>query len=504
MQARTIAPFLALLTAAGCAQPAPAAPSAPGSRAASAIPNEALDSAVAALFALDMAPGMAVVVVRGEDVIYLRGFGHADVEAGRRVTPETVFYIASTTKAFTGLAAAILDQRSEFDIDAPLSRYLPDARLQPPLSADSITIRSLLAHTHGIANGGPIVWRTAFTGELSGNRRLVALLAEHAPASTGRAFAYGNLGYNVASLAMDRALGRSWKDVLDQEIFRPLGMSSTTGYVSRIPEHRLAMPYRAEPDRFDRIHYGKTDANMHAAGGLVTSAADLAPWLEAQLNAGRVDGRQALSAAAVADAQRTHATTDADRRGIRQVGYSLGWQVLMHGDDTAYSHGGGFAGFAAHVSFIPRHRIGVAVLANESALGGALVDLVARRVYAQVLGEASAWEWPEGIERQVAQARQGIAADRERRASRSQTLPFPLDAYVGVYHDPAYGDIELRVVDGRLEARAGVARSDVEVFDAERNQLRVALTGSGSVATVLMEAGRAVALEFAGRMFRRR
>jgi CubicO group peptidase (beta-lactamase class C family) len=501
MQTRFSALLLSTLMAAACTQvPAPS----PGPQAVSSVPNAALDSAVASLFTLDMAPGMAVVVVRGAEVVYLRGFGLADVEAGRRVTPETVFYIASTTKAFTGLAAAILDQRSEFDIDAPLSRYLPDALLQPPLSPDSITIRSLLAHTHGIANGGPVVWRTAFTGDLGSNEQLVALLAEHAPASTGRSFVYGNLGYNIASLAMDRALGRSWKDVLEAEIFRPLGMRRTTGYVSRVPKDHLAMPYRAEPHGFDRINYGKTDANMHAAGGLVTSAADMSRWIEAQLNAGRLDSRQVLPAAAVAEAQRPHASTDVDRRGIRQIGYSLGWQILLHGSDTAYSHGGGFAGFAAHVSFIPAHRIGVAVFANESSLGSALVDLVARRVYERLLGEASAWEWPEGIEQQVEQAKQGIAADRARRADRPQTLPFPLHAYTGVYHDPAYGVIELRLADGRLEARAGVARSAVEVYDAAQNQLRVELTGSGSVMTVTMDGGRAVALQFAGRTFVRR
>jgi CubicO group peptidase (beta-lactamase class C family) len=501
MRAPIRGPLLALFLAGGCGQHAAAPPTAP--QGASPVPNAALDPAVAALFALDMAPGMAVVVVRGDEVIYLRGFGHADVERGRRVTPETVFYIASTTKAFTGLAAAILDHRSAFDIDAPLSRYLPDARLQPPLSADSITIRSLLAHTHGIGNGGPVVWRTAFTGDLGSNEQLVALLAEHPAASTGREFAYGNIGYNTASLAMDRALGRSWKDVLEQEIFRPLGMRSTTGYVSRVPADRLALPYGAEPHGFERIDYGKTDGNMHAAGGLVTSAADMGRWLEAQLEGGRVDGRQLLSAAAVAEGQRLHATTDANRRGVRQVGYTLGWQVLLHGADTVYSHGGGFAGFAAHVSFLPRHRIGVAVLANESSLGSALVDLVARRIYAQVLGAASAWEWPEGIAQQVEQAKHGIAADRARRAARPQTLLFPLDAYAGVYRDAAFGDIELRIVDGRLEARAGAARSDVEVFDAAQNQLRVELTGSGNVVTVRMEAGRAVALEFAGRTFER-
>lgn len=498
---RAAAAFMWLPIAISCVPQQPRTAPVQGATADSA----AVDSVVSALFAAGMAPGMSVAVVRGSEITYLRGFGYADREEGRAATPETIFYIASTTKAFTGLAAAILHQRGRFDLDAPLSRYLPEVRLQAPLSPDSITLRSLLTHTHGIGGGdGPVVWRTAFTGEFTSNEELVALLAEHPPASGGRAYAYGNLGYNVASLAMDRALGRSWKDVLEVEIFRPLGMTSTTAYVSRIPASRLAMPYVVDGSGFRRTHYGKADSNMQAAGGLVSSAGDMARWLEAQLNAGRVDGRQALPAAAVAEAQRIQASANLMQRGMRQIGYSLGWQVVLRGTDTAYVHGGGFTGFATHVSFLPRERLGVVVMANENALGGGLVDLVAGAIYTRLLGSAGGADVPGGSEGQIARARQNIAAERTRRAARSQVLPYPLAAYEGAYHNPAYGTIELRLVNGRLEARAGVARSDVEVYDAVQNQLRVELTGSGSVVAVQMEGGRAASLTMAGRTFVRR
>jgi CubicO group peptidase (beta-lactamase class C family) len=465
--------------------------------------SAAVDSVARSLFALDMAPGMAVAVVRGSDVVYAGGFGLADREARRPVTPETIFYIASTTKAFTGLAAAALDVRGVFALDSPLSRYLPDVRLHEPLNADSISIRSLLSHTHGIANGGPVIWRTAFTGEFRDNEQLVRLLVEHPAASTGREFQYGNIGYNVASLAMDRALGRSWKDVLVEDIFTPLAMTSTSAYVSRVPADRLAAPYSANESDFDRQHYGKTDANMHAAGGIVSSARDMTRWLEAQLNEGRVDGRQVLPAAAVKEAQRLQAETRAQRRGLQQVGYGLGWQLLLFGADTLYSHGGGFNGFAAHISFLPAANLGVAVFANDDALGSALVELVALSIYERLAGPAAGAALPDAIETLVAGARQGIAQDRATRAARLQTLPHALGAYAGTFTNPLYGTIELRVVNGVLEARAGAAVSAVEVYDAASNQLRVELTGSGSVLTVEFENGGAARIRFAGQVFER-
>ena len=492
---------LLVLTLVGCAPtPAQVAPS----RSPHARDSAAVDSIARKYFAMNLAPGMSVAVVRGDETIFLGGFGFADREKQRPVTPETVFYLASVTKAFTGLTAAILDERGTFDLDAPLGRYLPDARLQAPLSADSITIRSLLSHTHGIGNSGPVVWRTAFTGEFDNNEQLVRLLAEHAPARGGRAYAYGNIGYNIASFAMDRAVGRSWKDVLADEIFGPLDMRSSTAYVSRIPHAQLAQPYDALGDGFQRVPYLKTDRNMQAAGGLVSSARDLSRWLEAQLNGGRLDGKQVLSKTAVAEAQKSQAIAGNNVRGLRQIGYSLGWQMMQYGSDTLYVHGGGFTGFAAMLFFLPRQKVGVAVLANEGSLGGALTDVVGRSIIAHFGGAVEGAGVPPNFAEELARARAGMNADRARRAERSQVLVFPIESYVGVYTNPLFGTLELRLIDGRLRAFAGAAQSPVEVYDASKNQLRVELSGNGEILGVEMENGRAARITLGRNVYSRR
>jgi CubicO group peptidase (beta-lactamase class C family) len=459
-----------------------------------------IDSVVTALFGLGAAPGMAVVVVRDTAAIYMKGFGYADLEARRPVTPQTVFYVASTTKSFTGLAAAMLDRQGKISLDAPLSRYLPRLTLQSPLNADSITIRSLLTHTHGIAHG-PVAHRLAYTGEYEGNAHLARLLAEHAPAPTGRAFQYGNIGYNVAALAIDSALDESWKQWLDRLLFTPLGMRSTTAYVSRIPQARLAMPYRIEPTGFARIRYGKADANMQSAGGLVTTAEDMARWLEVHINEGRLDGRQVIPADVVAEAHRVLAVSQGNQRGLTMLGYGFGWNVTLMGGDTLLTHGGGFAGFTTHMSFMPRQRIGVVVMINDNA---PLADFVAREIYTTLLGRRGivpdSLDW---ARRQVAQMREQIGADRARRAARPQNLPLPLTAYAGVYENPAWGRVELSVVNGKLEARAGNAWSAVEVFDNTKHQLRVELTGTGTVVQMEIEDARAVAALMNGVRYRR-
>lgn len=445
-----------------------------------------LDAFIEAAMELEVAPGLAVAVVRGDDVLYLKGFGYADIETGRRVTPETVFYIASSTKSFTGLAAAILHERGELDLDAPLTRYLPDVELHEGLDPHEITLRDLLTHTHGIAGQGPVAFRSAYSG-VHTHDQLVELLRYHRPAQNGRAFEYSNIGYNTASLAMDAKLGVGWKDVLRREIFDPLGMTSTTGYMSRVPRDRLAMPHRVEPEGFSRLHYAKDDANMHAAGGLVTTAADLTRWLRANLNGGRVGGEQILSAWAIAESHRPQAEQDNAYMSFRRTGYGLGWNTGSYDGDPFTHHFGGFSGFHAHISFMPEHDVGVAILLNTSV--GRLAEMVSRYIYDSLNGKPDVEaRYAEELERargSAVQAREDIAADRARRASRSQDLPHPLEAYAGAYENELLGRIEFRVVDGKLEARMGRLWSAVEVYDAEKNMLRVELRGGGEVVPFL-------------------
>jgi CubicO group peptidase (beta-lactamase class C family) len=219
------------MIAAACGLLAAASPAIAQKQTAPAPVVAVIDSAVARLFSLGASTGVGIVVVRDTQIIYAKGLGYADAEAKRPVTPTTGFYIASTTKSFMGLAVAMLDLQGKVKLDAPVSRYLPTMKLREPMSPDSITMRSLLTHTHGIGDG-PVAIRLAFTGEYKDDAELVGLMAEHVPNPRGRSYAYTNLGYNVAALATDEVLHESWKKTLERMLFTPLGMKQTSAFVS--------------------------------------------------------------------------------------------------------------------------------------------------------------------------------------------------------------------------------------------------------------------------------
>ena len=143
------------------------------------------------LVEMGAAPGIGLAIVQNDWVLHARGFGVADMDAGRGVDTETAFYIASSSKAITATAVIALADRGLLDLHAPITAYVPELRFRPPLDADSVTIHDLLTMTHGIQQElGPVVFRTAFTGDFT-RAQLIDAMHDYGPSSTGRRFAYG-------------------------------------------------------------------------------------------------------------------------------------------------------------------------------------------------------------------------------------------------------------------------------------------------------------------------
>jgi CubicO group peptidase (beta-lactamase class C family) len=447
-----------------------------------------IDAFVAQMMATGWMPGLAVGVVQGNTAVYAKGFGFADRERRRSVTADTQFYIASTTKSLTALAAAALAQRKTIDLEQSLTQALPGVAFHAGISPDAITLRDLLTHTHGIKPGGPVDLRTAYTGDFT-NQQLLRLLRLHAPAPTGRAFAYSNLGYNIFSLALDTRFPEGWKSVLDREVFRPLGMTSTTALMSKADRNRLALPYEYRIARPERVDYAKADSNMQAGGGHISSVNDLTRFLVAQLNDGRIDNRQALPRGVIASTHQKFADQNRAFGVFQRFGWSLGWDMATYENDTILQRFGDFQGFRSHVSFMPERRMGVVVLSNGGGVSSPLTDLVATYIYDRLLEKpALAARYAERMN-DLRQQFDRIMKDAAQRLTRPQTTPLPLSAYVGTYESEALGGMVWTFEDGRLVVRLGIAKGDVEVYDGTKYQLRTTLTGAGSVATFVVPAG---------------
>nr|WP_276510745.1 serine hydrolase [Oleiagrimonas soli] len=454
-------------------------------------------------------PGMQIAVTRGDRVVYTGSFGVADIGTGRRVDDGTRFYIASTTKALTATAVLLEIAHGRMSLDAPVTRYIHDVRFHPPLQAERITIRSLLAMTDGIDACMPVVFRTAFSGVFT-QPQLIRLMRDCGPSKSGRAFVYRNLPYNLLGMALAPHARDGWKAVVRKDVLEPLGMRETTARVSTLARDRIAMPHEADGQGFARIRLAKTDANLHAAGGYFTTARDLARFLAVQASGGRLQGRRIFPAAVIATAHAEHAQQDRDFGPYHRYGWGYGWDLGRYEGHTLVHRFGAFSGYRSHVSFMPDTGVGVIVLVNGVGVPYA-ADEMADYIYDRLRdGHAKAQarhdaDFARLLKRKASFARRVAAHRKLERQREREPLKQPLDAFVGRYANPWLGTMRWTLSDGHLHVAIGAAQSVATIYDANRSALRVELTGGGEVVRFDFGKGakHATALEYHGYRFER-
>ena len=454
--------------------------------------------------------GTAVIVLKDGGIAYEGYFGYADIAAKTPVDRDTVFYLASATKPFFALNALLAEHEGVIDSGTRLRAMFPDLHFTG-VDASKPTLRDLLVHTSGIENVA-LGWATAFSGlhDAGSRHRLVASSTANVEAPHG-SFDYTNVGYNIASVWLDGVEPAPWQERLRARVFAPLGMHRTTARASEADARgwTLAKPYSyASAERDQPLYLRKTDATMHAAGGMLSTARDVARFLSTQLADGGLDGRQRLPATVIRAAREVQATTDGRYLDFARDGYAWGWYAGDYKGRRMLHHFGGFAGFHAHLSFMPEAGIGLVVLNNEDMLGARLTNLVADYAYGLALGE-------DGVEAAARQRFAGLATDaakldlaltkqREAIGTRAWRLSLPRSAYAGRYRHPDLGEMRVVLLDDEgLLVQWGALRARASGYD-QPDHLRVELVpNSGDVLAFTVAGGRVEAIALDGLRFER-
>jgi CubicO group peptidase (beta-lactamase class C family) len=458
-------------------------------------------------------PGIAIVVIKDDRPIFLRAYGMADKEAGLKADTDTLYYIASSTKSFTALAAAMLDQEGKIKFSDPVTKYTPGIRFKNDIP-DKITIRDLLTHTSGLRNG-PLINRLAFTGQID-QRAIDHVFAEGTSfndANFGK-YNYTNLGYNIYGLALHYHLNKKWQDLLQERIFAPAGLKHTTAYVSkaRAKKFKIAAPYVIDTDAADagkmvRSQLEKTDENMQSAGGIFMSISDLGRWLNLNMNLGKLDRKQLLPADLIRHAQTGYTKSTRNEPPFSGDGeYGLGWQIGKYRNEKVIYHHGGYPGYRSHVSFMPEKKVAVGVLVNNDAIGGRLADMLAAYAY-------DWWLRTENLEADYAKQlqetatayesrKQGIAAEAAGRAKREWQLTKPFTDYAGKYTNDLLGTIEIIAKEKALAVRMGNINTVATPF-TQKDTIRVVMLpgGNGEVIGFEKDAEGKFSLNYGGVKF---
>ncbi len=343
------------------------------------------------LMAQQHIPGLALAVVDGDRVVWQQGFGSTDGDGSTPVTADTIFSVQSMSKTFTATAVMQAVQAGRLDLDVPITTYLPGFTVHSAFEAHperKITLRMLLSCTAGFTHEAPLGNNyEPEPGDFDAHVRSISDTWLRFPVGTG--YAYSNLGIDLAGYILEQVSNKPFPVVMGDSLLAPLGMDHSTFDRARV---------HATADRavgHSGIVQPPVDSPMSAAGGLWTSAADLARFLRFQLGDGTLDGRTVLDAALIKE-MRTVPAPDAGAG----AGYALGVARTRFRPGGHYldlfSHGGGGNGFLSDLFWIPQLQLGIAVLTNSddhdlqvALAGGILSDLVTNpdsRYHQRMLG----------------------------------------------------------------------------------------------------------------------
>lgn len=307
------------------------------------------------------APAMAAVIVQGDAAPWIQVRGRVRADRDVQADADTRFYVASQTKSFVGLLAAVLDARGEFALSKTLADVWPGLQLPAPADARRIRMEDLLSHQEGLSTETLNVL-TAHVREVPAADYPRLLASETASRTAG--FRYANIGDLIYGAALQAATGRSWRDWLQGTVLRPLGLDGVTAGNSTVASAQLAWNHQWDGARWRALR-PKPDALMHAAGGLSASPAAMARWMQANL--GLVGAGEALPAAAWSRSQRPIAQATLADGEIDCNGYSLGWYTCTYRGQQALMHPGSYDGAVSVTVLVPSARAGLSLMANSDS-----------------------------------------------------------------------------------------------------------------------------------------
>lgn len=464
-----------------------------------ALDASAVDALVEEALKKLQVPGAAVAVVRGDQVVHLKGFGVREAGKTDPVTPDTLFAAGSATKAFTTAALAMLVDEGKLAWDDPLRKHLEYFRLGDPLAEQEVTLRDAVTHRTGLSRHDGLWYASPYTRDEILRRIGQVKLAR----SFRSTFQYHNIMYLAAGMAAASASGTTWEELVRRRIFEPLGMTGacfSTTVAEKAPDR--ATPHLREKDGTPKPIAWQNIDNIGPAGSINAGARDLAQWVRFHLGNGTFEGKKLVSAGSLEETRTPQvvvriegpAKAIAAEAGTTQRSYGMGWFIEDYRGQLLVSHGGNIDGFTARVALLPRAKLGIVVLANLN--NTSLPTAVSHAVTDLALGLPKK-DWNGYFAGRMKQAEEAQASARKTREAKRHKDTKPsreLTAYAGTYAEPAYGTVTASVEDGALVLRwsrfkAKLGHWHFDTFSVAEGQFQDALAHftlgpDGEVATL--------------------
>lgn len=428
-----------------------------------------VDSALVAWKAVGLSIG---ITVDGRTV-YLKGHGMRDAEKRLPATPQTLFAIGSSSKAFTTFAMGALVDQGKLEWDVPVRTYLPWFRMNTDFATLHITPRDLVTHRSGLPRHDALWYNNSTMTREELVRRIAYLPLNKDPRET---FQYNNLMFLTAGYLVGNINGTSWEDGLRQLVLTPLGMTRTNFSVKESQaDADFSQPYRVRHDSIQKIPF-RDISLVGPAGAINSSAEEMLKWVGLHLAGGKRGDTQVIQSATLRDMYRpyTPITGLGDNPELGPMSYGLGWFIDTYRGHYRAQHGGNIDGFTAAVTLLPQDRIGLVVLVNQD--GAALAELISRHAMDRLFGGTRRNWSAEYLARQKAGAAAARVGEQKKGETRIPNAPpaHPIADYAGTYSDSGYGPLAVTLERDTLVLsyngiRARLQPWHYETFSALRN-----------------------------------
>jgi CubicO group peptidase (beta-lactamase class C family) len=394
-------------------------------------------------------PGIGVGIVVNDKLVFAKGYGYRDYEKKLPFTPTTLHPIASNSKLFTAVAAAMLVEEGKLTWDKPIRESVPVIQFYNDQLNNNVTLRDMLSHRTGVTRHDLIWFKSPFT-----RKELFERLKYLEPQEPMRqTFLYNNLMYAGSGYIIELKSGKRWEDFVRERILAPLEMPTTNYTIADMTSHPdHGVPFREKRDSFDlyKIPYYEDTEGVAPAGAIISNIDELSHWMIALMNDGKYKGKQVLPSAALKATLQPAIglpNTLGEALGFWEVlnpDYGMGRQTASYRGHLITYHGGDLPGFHSQVAFLPNDKIGVIVLviSDHSA---PLYNIVSYNVFERMLGmDLTPWSERQ-LKMRLASKKAGTEARAKAGADRvPNTKPsHALADYVAEYENPAYGIVKI-------------------------------------------------------------
>jgi CubicO group peptidase (beta-lactamase class C family) len=417
-----------------------------------------IDTAIARILKEFNAVGVTVSVVEKNNVLLAQGYGYKDLENKKSVTPQTLFQIGSSTKAFTTTLMGMLMDEKLLDFNKPVSEYMPELKFKDDNLTKNVTTTDMMTHRTGLPRHD-LAW---YLRGVTTSRAEVLKSVRYFEASAGlrETWQYNNFMFMAQGALAEKLTGKTWEKLVQERIFDPLSMKGSklsTADMLKSADYALGYSYNEEKKKIkqeDAYHFG----GMEPAGSIVSNAKDMSEWLKLWINVGKYNGKELFSKTFYEQAIKTQMsmTSATDKRDLNifTYGYGFGWFIKGYKGHHLVEHGGNIDGFSTSAAFYPNDSIGIFVSVNQN---GSAVPSVIRNWISDRLLNVEKTDWVTQVKPKKDDKKEDKKDEKQADLGQKKgtKMSHNMTDYVGKYKNDGYGTIVVFKNDTSLFAFFG-------------------------------------------------